>query len=198
MEYLTKWVITTPLSTLDTDSVANVLLYQILLIHGTPVRFITDNGTKLVSEAMQAVCTRLGIKKIQTSVEHPESDGLLERMNRTLKTALSIYCQHDRTKWDQYLPFVTFSINTSKQKSTGFSPFEAMYGRKARLPSLQEFHLSEPKTYSTEAWLTYLNHYLPLVFEKIHINIQKSQQQQQQYFNRCRKTKESFLEGIKC
>lgn len=195
MEYLTKWVITTPLASLDTDSVANVLLYQIVLIHGTPVRFITDNGTNLISEAMQVICTRLGIKKVQTSVEHPESDGLVERMNRTMKTALSIYCQNTPDLWDRYLPFVTFSINTSKQKSTGFSPFEAMYGRKARLPTLQEFQLTSPKTYSSESWITYLNHYIPLIHQEMHVNIQKSQQQQQHYFNRNRKTKESFAEG---
>lgn len=61
MEYLTKWVIAVPLSELTADVVANVLLYQIVLIHGTPMKFFTDNGTNFISEAMKLICQRLGI-----------------------------------------------------------------------------------------------------------------------------------------
>lgn len=135
------------------DIVADSLPCSEFLPGETRLQAITDNGTNLVSEAMQAACSRLGIKKVQTSVEHPQSDGLVERMNRTMKTALSIYCEGHPHLWDQYLPFITFSINTSKQKSTGYSPFEAMFGRKARLPAIDVFIINAPKTYSTEAWL---------------------------------------------
>ncbi|KAI9329396.1 hypothetical protein BD770DRAFT_454274, partial [Pilaira anomala] len=50
------------------------------------------------------------------------------------------------------------------------------------------------KTYTSSSWVAYLNHYLPLLHKEIHINIQKSQAQQQKYYNRNSKTKESFLE----
>jgi hypothetical protein len=153
MEYLTKWVVTAALPTFDTNSIANVLLYSIILVHGNVSKFLTDNGTNFIGEAMQLICKRLGIKKIQTSVEHPQTDGLVERMNRTIKSALAIYCEKNPQDWDRYLPFVTFAINTSKQASTGYTPFEAMYGRQVKLPTLQELPNVEIKTHTTESWI---------------------------------------------
>lgn len=94
MEYLTRWVVTAAIPTFDTNTVANVLLYSIVLIFGTPKKWIADNGKNFISSAMYLVSERLGIKKVETSVEHPESDGLVERMNRSLKTSLANYVEN--------------------------------------------------------------------------------------------------------
>lgn len=93
MDYFTKWTVTAALKSFDSNSVANVLIFSVILIFGKPERWITDNGTNFISEAMLVVCERLGIKKVNTSVEYPQSDGLIERQNRTIKSALSLYCQ---------------------------------------------------------------------------------------------------------
>lgn len=73
------------------------------------------------------VCSRLGISRSLTSVEHPQWDGLVERMNRTLKTSLSIVVGNDLKSWAQHLPFVVFAYNTARQASTRFSPSEVMF-----------------------------------------------------------------------
>lgn len=195
MEYLTKWVVTAALPSFDSNSIANVLLYSIILIHGHVERFLTDNGKNFIAEAIMVICNRLGIRKVNTSVEHPQSDGLVERMNRTIKKALSIYCEKDPANWDAYLPFVTFAINTSKQDSTGYSPYEAMYGRQAKLPSLQEITTFRLQSHTAKTWMAYLNHYIPLLHVDIRANIQRSQELQQRYYNRGRKEKEEFFVG---
>lgn len=192
---MTKWVITAALDSFESDRIANILIFSLMLIFGCPQKFITDNGTNFISEAMKVVCQRLGIRKVETSVEHPQSDGLVERMNRTIKTGLGLYCEKNPTDWDIYLPFVTFAINTSKQKSTGYSPFQIMFGRKAVLPKLNEISSLVTTSYTTEAWINYLNQYIPVLHAEIHQNIQKNQEQQQRYYNRSRKEKELFAVG---
>ncbi|KAG0756043.1 hypothetical protein G6F18_011447 [Rhizopus arrhizus] len=192
MDYLTKWVVAAAIPTYDTNTVANVLLYSIVLVYGTPRKWITDNGKNFISEAMKTVCSRLGIKKVETSVEHPQSDGLVERMNRTVKTALATYVETMPDQWDNYLPFVTFAINTSKQASTGVSPFEAMFGRKAKLPTINDMTIPTIQSHNTKTWITYLNHYLPLLQNKIKQNLQESQERQQKYFNKNRKMKKKI------
>ncbi|KAG1085175.1 hypothetical protein G6F42_021498 [Rhizopus arrhizus] len=82
------------------------------------------------------VCSRLGISRSLTSVEHPQWDGLVERMNRTLKTSLSIVVGNDLKSWAQHLPFVVFAYNTARQASTRFSPSEVMFV--AKKPIQQE------------------------------------------------------------
>lgn len=60
---------------------------------------------------------------------------------------------------------------------------------------MQDLQVAQTKTYSSEQWVTYLNHYIPLIHQDIHINIQRSQIQQQKQFNKNRKQKESFFVG---
>lgn len=163
---------------------------------GTPRRFLTDNGANFVSEAVGVVCQRLGIAKIQTSVEHPQTDGLVEQMNRTIKTSLSVYCQnHQPAVWDEYLPFITFAINTSKQKSSNHSTFETMYRRQAVIPPLEDLLNVKTNTFTSKSGISYLNHFLPLLHQDLKQNIQRSQQQQQKQYKKHRKKEENFDVG---
>ena len=85
-----------------------MLLYEVVLKFGTPKRFITDNGSNLTSEVMNALTNTLQIRHATTSVEHPQTDGLVERLNRTLKTSLAAYVEDQPDTWDDKLPFVIF------------------------------------------------------------------------------------------
>ncbi|KAG1136541.1 hypothetical protein G6F37_013706 [Rhizopus arrhizus] len=104
MEYLTKWVVAVPLRSFETSSIIQVLLYELVLKYGLPRRLISDNDANYILETMTVVCSRLGISWSLTSVEHPQSDGLVERINRTLKTSLSIVVGSDLKTWAQHLP----------------------------------------------------------------------------------------------
>lgn len=135
MEYLSKWAITVALPPVTSSHIAQVLLFEIVLKFDTPTRLISDNGSNLVSDAMNNACTRLGIARSRTFVEHPQVNGLVERSNRTLKVSLASYCgQEGKHRWDDYLPFFTFAYNTSTQASTDFSPFQLIFGHEAVLP----------------------------------------------------------------
>lgn len=99
-------------------------------------------------------------------------------------------------QWDNYLPFITFAINTSKQASTKVGPFEAMFGRKPNLPHLSgEIKTTSFKTFTAETWYHHLNHFLPILHENIKSKLQTSQERQQKYFNKNRKIKEKIQVG---
>ena len=62
----------------------------------------------------------------------PQTDGLVERFNKTLKQILKKTMDADDKNWDQLLPHVLFAVREVPQASTGFSPFELLYGRRPR------------------------------------------------------------------
>ena len=69
-----------------------------------------------------------------TAAYHPQTNGLDERTNQTLKRALAKLANERKNDWDIYIPAVLFGIRTSRQESTKYSPFYLMYHREARLP----------------------------------------------------------------
>ncbi|KAG1268979.1 hypothetical protein G6F57_013298 [Rhizopus arrhizus] len=204
-EYLSKWTIAVALPSYDTDHIAQALLYELVLKFSVPTRLITDNGSSLVGDAMTQVCARLGIKRSLTSVEHPQTDGLVERMNRALKTSLATAVHSEPTKWDSYLQFITFAYcrvctkdrtyNTAKHASTGFSPFQVMFGRQPVLPNEQGLILPTFKTYETETWVNYLNKYIPLLHGKVLQNIKTAQGHQKTFYDKGKRVKYDYKIG---
>ncbi|GAN08305.1 conserved hypothetical protein [Mucor ambiguus] len=69
MEYLSKWVVAVPLKSFDAGSIVQVLLYEVVLKYGLPLRLISGNGANYIAEAMEMVCQRLGIARSLTSVQ---------------------------------------------------------------------------------------------------------------------------------
>ena len=76
----------------------------------------------------------LRVTNIKTSVYHPEANGLVERFNGTLKHMLKKFISNEVDKWDKYLPYLLFAYREVPCQSTGYSPFELLYGRTERGP----------------------------------------------------------------
>ena len=77
----------------------------------------------------------LGIRKIQTTAFHPESNGGLERSHRVLAEYLQHYVREDQTYWDEWIPYVVNVYNTTVHATTAYTPFELVYGFKSEIPS---------------------------------------------------------------
>ncbi len=99
---------------------------------GNPKEILTDQGTAFMSRTLKELYELLGIKSIRTSVYHPQTDGLVERFNRTLKSMVRKFVKEDAKKWDKWLEPLLFAVREVTQASTGFSPFELLYSRQPR------------------------------------------------------------------
>ena len=65
---------------------------------------------------------------------NPQSNGLDERFNQTLKSQLQKLVNDHQDDWDDLLDNILFAYKTSRQDSTKCTPFILMYEREARLP----------------------------------------------------------------
>ncbi|GJZ50725.1 putative reverse transcriptase domain, ribonuclease H-like domain, aspartic peptidase domain protein [Tanacetum coccineum] len=65
---------------------------------------------------------------------HLETDGQSERTIQTLEDMLPAYVIDFGSGWDKHLPLAEFSYSNSYHASIKAAPFEALYGRKCRLP----------------------------------------------------------------
>ncbi len=99
---------------------------------GIPAEILTDQGTPFMSRLMADLCRLLRVKQLRTTVYHPQADGLVERFNQTLKQMLRRVVAEDKRDWDLMIPYVLFGIREVPQASTGFTPFELLFGRQPR------------------------------------------------------------------
>ncbi len=99
---------------------------------GNPKRDSHGSGHAFMSRTLKELYELLGIKSICTSVYHPQTDGLVERFNRMLKIMVRKFVKEDAKNWDKWLEPLLFAVREVPQASTGFSPFELLYGRQPR------------------------------------------------------------------
>jgi len=124
------------------ETITHLFVEHIVCRHGLPEELLSDRGSNFLSALIQGVCNELGIKKVNTSGYHPQTDGLVEKFNSTLIEMISKCCEVSNHDWDQYLPHLLFAYRSSVQESTRESPFFLLYGRDPRLPT--ETVLSQP------------------------------------------------------
>ncbi|KAL0130261.1 hypothetical protein PUN28_002097 [Cardiocondyla obscurior] len=134
-DLLTKFSKAIALPNQEAATVAKAFATKIILEHGIPENILTDQGTNFLSEIFKQTCKLLKINKIQTTAYHPETNGALERSHRTLAEYLRHYLNEEQTDWDEWLPYAMFTYNTTPHTSTGFTPFELVYGHQAMLPT---------------------------------------------------------------
>ncbi|XP_032402498.1 protein NYNRIN-like [Xiphophorus hellerii] len=89
-DYATKYPEVFPLKTIKARAVA-VSLVQHFSRVGFPCEIVTDQGTNFMSALLKQVYQLLGIKGVRTTPYHPQTDGLTERFNQTLKQMLQKY-----------------------------------------------------------------------------------------------------------
>ena len=85
LDYLTKWAEAFAIPNQSAPTIARILVEEIFCRHGAPEHLLSDRGANFLSELMQEVCKLLSIKKVNTSGYHPQSDGLVEKFNSTLR-----------------------------------------------------------------------------------------------------------------
>jgi transposase InsO family protein len=132
---LSKFLVATPVPRQEAETVAREFVTQIILKMGTPNKILTDQGSNFLSEIFKNTCKILKIKKLQTTTFHPKSNGGLERSHRVLKEYLRHYINEDQDNWDEWVPYAAYVYNTSTHTSTGYTPFELVYGFRSSMPS---------------------------------------------------------------
>ncbi|XP_071900985.1 uncharacterized protein [Coffea arabica] len=84
IDYFTKWVEAEPLGTISSRSIQKFLWKGIVCRFGIPRVLVSDNGRQFADRSLQEWCTELGIQQHFTSVGHPQANGRVENVNRTI------------------------------------------------------------------------------------------------------------------
>ena len=133
-DIFTKWTEAVPLPDQEARTVTKAFIDTFVSRFGTPLQVHSDQGRNFEAKVFQEMCTYLQIEKTRTTSLRPQANGSVERFNKTLVNMLSMYCQRDQTKWDEYLQQVMMAYRASVNSSTGKTPNMMVFGREVVLP----------------------------------------------------------------
>ena len=198
VDYATRYLEAFPLKNIRAETIIEKL-WEIWTRLGIPKEVVTDQGTQFMSEKMKQVQELLDIKGIRTTPYHPQSNGLTERCNATIKAMLKRLCQEQPREWDKFLPALLFAYREVPQESLKFSPFELIYGRQVRGPMqvLRQLWTEEEPSEETR---TNISHFLNLanIIEQTcslaRQNLAKASGRHMRYYN-AKSTDRQFNEG---
>ena len=164
--------------------------------HGCPRELHSDQGRQFV---FREICKLLEINKSQITPLHPSSDGLVERMNRTVKNMLSKFVCADQKDWDTHIDFIVMAYNTTPQESTGESPHRLVYGEEMLMPldimteNTSESHGSEvnPSQYATDLHIK-----IKKMYELVREHLQEAACRQKKQYD-CHVKEHSYCVGDK-
>jgi transposase InsO family protein len=138
IDKFTKWIEARPVRKAD-GATALKFVRDLVARFGLPHSIITDNGTNFAHGDLKEYCHEKGIRLDLASVSHPQSNGQVERANalilQGIKPRLEAPLRRAAGAWAEELPSVLWSLRTTPNRSTGFTPFFLVYGAEAVLPS---------------------------------------------------------------
>lgn len=162
-DYFTKWTEAIPLENLEAKTVARVLIDNFICRFGVPLFLHTDQGASFESQLFQEICQILGNKKTRTTKARPQTDGMIERANRTILNMLSAFVSEHQRDWVEYIPLVMMAYQSSVHESTCTTPSMMTSGREIRLPI--DLILGHPEREDSEQ--AYGSQYASQLSEKI-------------------------------
>ena len=133
-DHFIKYYEAIPLPDQQASTTANALLEHWSCRFGCPNSVHTDQGHNFESALFQQLMNLLEINKTRTTSFHPQSNSVIERMNRTLLNMLTKIIDKQQAIWSYFLPFVLMAYRPSVHESTGFTPNRLVLGHEVLLP----------------------------------------------------------------
>ena len=134
IDRFTRWPEAFPLFETSTAACAQAFLSGWISRYGVPAVITSDNGPQFISDLWKQLSDSLGITLQRTTAYHPQSNGILERFHRSLKTAL-----RSRLKgpdWLDQLPWALLGLRTQAKEDLQTSAAELVFGEPLQVPGL--------------------------------------------------------------
>lgn len=135
IDRFTRYCRMIPVSNIRAITVCKAILNEWFYRLGIPRKLLSDRGSQFTGEVMQTISHILGFKKLFTTAYHPQTDGMIERLHRWLKSKLRITASVQNLEfengignWDDFINVIEFHYNNTVNRMTGFAPYELVFG----------------------------------------------------------------------
>jgi hypothetical protein len=166
-DYFTKYVEAYPVPDETAETTAAVLTKEWIAKFGVPRYCHSDMGRNFISKVFKGVCSILGIKKTVTTPYRPQSDGMVERSNRTITAMLRCYLTTRTCEWDEDLSLITMAYRSAVHESTRKTPNMMTFGRELNMPFDIVYGCAPKEQFTPDPYVNRLRQRLRKAYETV-------------------------------
>ena len=112
-------------------TVANILVHRWFYVYGIPAHVHSDKGHSFDNENMSHLYAIYRVEQSTTTPYNPCGNAPMERLNHTLIGLLKSLPKEQKSNWPLHLPTLVFAYNATPHDTTGYQPYDLMFGCKA-------------------------------------------------------------------
>jgi len=124
-----RWMEASPMGDISAETVATTFMETWISRFGVPLYVITDRGTQFEAELFSQLSAVVGFHRLRSAAYHPQTNGMVERLHRTLKSSIIAR----GSQWLRDLPIVLLGMRCLPNEN-GIAPFTAVTGQSLLAP----------------------------------------------------------------
>ena len=114
--------------------VAKVLVDKWFHVYGVPSHIHSDQGKSFDNDIIRSLCKMYGVEQSLTCPYNPRGNAQCERFNKTFFNLLHTLSREQKVDWPVYILSLVFAYNATPHSTTGFQPYQLIFGRRAPAP----------------------------------------------------------------
>ena len=126
VDLFSRFITVVPTKNTTAQTVVKALMQHVFSPFNLPEAILTDQGPQFEAALVQETLQQLGVKKIRTTPYHPQTNGMNERVHRTLHNYLRC-CVETEQQWDLFLPLAAMTYNNTRHAATGVTPHSLVF-----------------------------------------------------------------------
>ena len=145
----------------------------------------SDQGRNFEPKLFEQLMQLLEMDKTRTKTFHPQSNALIEKMNKTIQTMSAKCIIEEQSNWSQQLPYIMMAYRSSVHESTGYTRLFLKFGQELGLPvDCMYPNPQENETTDIHEFVHNKQQAFQRAFEPVRRNLNKKQKRRNAIYNK--------------
>ena len=171
-------------------TVVKVFYQHFIVVFEVPAKLLSDRGANFMTALVEELCSTFSIQKCCTTAYHAQCNGQVECFHQMLFHMIGKLACDKKAQWEQHLPELLQTYNSTRSVVTSFLPHYLMFGRHPHLPVDYYFLMVSAFecSHCVPAYVTEVRRCFKEAYAEVHLQTNCEAEKQKWYYDRTMST----------